>query len=117
MCSRNDFILERHGKIAKTICLSRLTYLSGTNDLRNASLSSLFPPLMMPPCPYVHQQTAPRQVCRSAAPHPSIGTADSEHCSNTDGKNEGGCIGVAATKPHSSFPRLPFAYLGIGIIV
>lgn len=74
-----------------------------------ASLFSLFPPLMMPLCPYVHQQTAPRQVCRSAAPHPSIGTADSEHCSNTEGENgkrgcEEVCVEVATTKPHSSFP-------------
>lgn len=63
---------------------------------------------MMPLSPYVHQQTAPRQVCTSASPHPSIGTVGSEHCSNTEEENgkrghEGGPLGLAATQPQSSF--------------
>lgn len=48
-----------------------------------ASPSSLCPPLMVPLSPYVRQLTAPGQEHRFAAPHPSIGTAGSEHCSNT----------------------------------
>lgn len=77
----------------------------------------------MPPSPYVHQQTAPRQVCRFAAPHPSIGTVGSEHCSNTEEKNgerghEEGPLGLAATQPQSFSLGHPLVtYLRVGVIV
>lgn len=79
---------------------------------------SLCPPWRVPLFPYAHQLTAPTQERRSAFPHPSIGTAGSEHYSNTGGGRRGGMredLKKGNCRPHL-LPELPH-HLGVGVIV